>query len=150
MTFIRFPAAAFAAVAAMLAAGSAVRADCLDFDDAAVRVVRGVISGVAGAGDVAYRVGHSEAGSGHVQGAVEVQWTQAGNTLRQTIFHGMHDGPPAVLARTARGLQLRVQYCPAGAEACRARTATYVYDPGRRRFRGANEAGRAFAATTCE
>lgn len=137
-------------MAAVLAAASPVRADCLDFDDAAIRVVRGVISGVAGAGDVAYRIAHGEAGFGHVQGAVEVQWTQAGSTLRQTIFHGMHDGPPAALTRTARGLQIRVQYCMAGADVCRARTATYVYDPARRRFRGANEAGRAFAATTCE
>lgn len=139
-----------AAVAVVLAAAGPARADCLDFDDAAIRVVRGVISRVAGAGDVTYRIAHGEAGFGHVQGAVELQWTQAGSTQRQTIFHGMHDGPPAALARTARGLQIRVQYCTVGTDVCRARTATYVYDPARRRFRGANEAGRAFAATTCE
>lgn len=149
MARIRFVTAACVA-AAVLASAAPVRADCLDFDDAAVRVVRGVIRGVAGAGDVAYRVAHGEGGFGHVQGAVEVQWTQAGEALRQTIFHAMHDGPPAAVARTARGLQVRVRYCMTGTDVCRARTAAYVYDPAQRRFRGANAAARTFVATTCQ
>ncbi len=149
----RFMAANRAGVAAVVLAtlipAMPVAADCLDWDDAGVQIVDGVVHAVPRVGDVSYRIAHVYAGFNHHAGAVEVRWTDAGTAMRQLLFHGMHDRPPVALARTTDGLAVGVQYCEHGAESCRTQTATYVYDPASRSFRAADATARAFLSTGC-
>jgi len=144
-------AAARCAAAVLLAAAPALpaAADCLDWDDETVQIVQGALDGVPGVGAVSYRIAYSYAGFNHHLGAVELHWTAGGMPLRQLLFHGIHDNPPAVLAPSGAGLALSVQFCAHGAETCETLTATYAYDPAVQRFRGADAAGRALDASGC-
>jgi hypothetical protein len=132
--------AAVAAVLCTLLPAMPAAADCLDWTDPTVQVVRGVIPAVPGAGDVSYRIAFSYIGFNHHLGAVEIRWTHDGRVLRQLLYHGAHDRPPATLVRTGQGLDVRVTYCETGADICRTDIATWIYDAARRGFRAAASA----------
>lgn len=134
---------------ALLSAAPAA-ADCFDLDDESTEVVRGVIRAVPGVGDVSYRIGYSNSGFGHHMGAVEIEWMSAGAPVRQVLFHAMHDNPPVILARTAQGLAVRLQFCMREEDTCRRRTASYVYQPARRQFQAANATARELFSLGCQ
>ncbi len=113
-------------------------ADCLDWSDPTAEIVQGVVAAVPGAGDVSYRIAALYVGFNHHLGAVEIRWGNAATSMRQLLFHGIHDQPPATIARTGEGLAVAVAFCPRDSEICETASVPWIYDAASRRFRSAD------------
>jgi hypothetical protein len=131
------------------ALGAPAAAACLSAATPGAEIVEGALARVPGVGRVTWRMVDVAAGYNHHEGLVEIGWTAAGVPQRQVLFHGLHDYPPARLARSGGGLALTALYCPNGAPHCSERTGTFVFDRARGRFRAGNATARAWLDDEC-